>query len=95
MCELGGKEEKFKPSAAAIHPLTKELYIVSSVNKALVIADRNGKVRKVYRLDPGIFKQPEGITFSPAGDLFISNEAADVGAANILIYKTKTTTKKK
>lgn len=89
------KEERFKPSAAAIHPVTKELYIVSSVNKALVVADRNGKIKKVYPLDPKIFKQPEGMTFSLTGDLFISNESADIGSANILIYKTKTPTAKK
>jgi uncharacterized protein YjiK len=89
------KEERFKPSAAAVNPITKELYIISSVNKALVIADRNGKLKKVIPLDPKVFKQPEGLTFSAAGDLFISNESADVGPANILIYKTKIPTAKK
>ena len=33
---------KFKPSAAAINPLTHELFILSSVNKVIVIADKNG-----------------------------------------------------
>jgi len=46
-------------------------------------------VKEVYKLDPKIFKQPEGITFTPTGDLLISNEAALTGAANILIYKRK------
>ncbi|HEX8331017.1 MAG TPA: SdiA-regulated domain-containing protein [Segetibacter sp.] len=82
-------KNKFKPSAAAIHPVTKELYIVSSVNKALVISDRVGNIKNVIPLDPKIFKQPEGITFTPGGDLIISNEAADIGAANILIFKVK------
>ena len=78
---------KLKPSAAAIHPITKELYIISSVNKAIIIADRDGKVKEAYPIDPTIFKQPEGLMFTPWGDLLISNEAAEVGAANILIYK--------
>lgn len=87
--ELGTDKIKFRASAAAIHPVTKDLYIISSVNKALVIADQSGKVKAAYELDPRLFKQPEGITFTPAGDLLISNESADLGAANILIFKYK------
>ena len=83
------KNEKlhFKPSAAAINPLTNELYILASVNKLLVIADRNGKVKDVYTLDPTTFNQPEGITFTPSGDLLISNEKGDEDAATLLIFK--------
>jgi hypothetical protein len=85
--KLGEDKEKFKPSAAAIHPLTSELYVISSVNKVLVVAEVNGNIKNVYPLDPKIYKQPEGLTFSPAGDLIISNEGAEVGAANVLIFK--------
>lgn len=87
--ELGVDKVKFKPSAAAIHPITKELYIISSINKAIVIADRGGAIKKVYPIDPTLFKQPEGLCFTPKGDLLISNEFADVGASNILIFKYK------
>jgi uncharacterized protein YjiK len=87
--ELGIEDIRFKPSAAAVHPLTNDVYIISSENKALVIANHYGKVKDVYELDPRLFKQPEGITFTPAGDLLISNESADVGAPNILIFKYK------
>jgi hypothetical protein len=85
-----GEKSKFKPSAAAINPLTQELYIVASVNKILAIADKNGVLQKVYPLNPSIYKQPEGIAFTPSGDLLISNESADEGAANILVIKHKT-----
>lgn len=85
------KEKKFKASAAAIHPITKELYVISSVNKALVVAETTGKIKKIIPLDPKLFKQPEGITFSPEGHLLISNEHAEVGAANILVFKPKGT----
>ncbi len=85
------KEKKlhFKPSAAAINPLTHELYILSSVNKLLVIADSRGMVKEVFPLNPVIYKQPEGMTFTPWGDLLISNEAGESGNANILIFKPK------
>jgi DNA-binding beta-propeller fold protein YncE len=81
------KEIKFKPSAAAIHPLTGQLFIISSVNKVLVVADKNGTPEKVYKISPGLYKQPEGLTFSPEGHLVISNESANSGAANILVFK--------
>jgi hypothetical protein len=80
---------KFRSSGATVNPLTHELFILSSVNKAVVIADRNGVVKNIYDLDPSIYKQPEGIAFTPAGDLLISNESADEGAANILVIKFK------
>jgi hypothetical protein len=91
--KLSKDDKKFKPSAAAIHPVTGELYIISSVNAILVVADLSGKVNEIYPLDHKIFKQPEGLCFTKNGSLLISNEAAEVGVANILIfpyYKPKT-----
>ena len=87
------KEINFKPSAAAINPATHELYILSSVNKALLITDTNGTTKKVYPLSPAIYKQPEGIAFTPKGDLLISNESSDEGSANIQVIKYKKATK--
>lgn len=81
----GKKSVRFKPSAAAFSPVDRRLYLVSSVNKMLVIVSDNEPVN-IYRLDARLFKQPEGMTFSPRGDLFISNEAAEVGVAEILIF---------
>jgi hypothetical protein len=78
---------RIKPSAAAIHPITGELFVLASVNKALLVFNKDRSFNKVYALDPGVLKQPEGICFTPAGDLIISNEAAGAGTANILIYK--------
>lgn len=84
---IGEKKIKFKPSAAAINPVTDELYIVSSVNKLLIVADRKGNPKKTYPIDAALFKQPEGITFTPEGDMIISNESADRGVANLLFFK--------
>lgn len=87
--EMGVDKIKFRPSAAAVHPLTKDVYIISSENKALVIANHYGKVKDVYELNPALFKQPEGITFTPAGDLIVANESGDISAPNILIFRYK------
>ena len=82
---MNKKKVRFKPSAAAINPVDSMLYIVSAINKLLVVTDRNGKFKKSYPL-PSFFKQPEGITFTPWGAMIISNEAANVGVADILIF---------
>ena len=65
----------FEPSAAAVHPLEKRLYILASSGNLLVITDFKGKVQEVYRLNPTLYPQAEGIAFAPNGDLYISNEA--------------------
>jgi uncharacterized protein YjiK len=84
---LDEKSLKFKPSAAAINPVDNLLYIISSVNKLLVVTDINGEVKSAFKINPVTFKQPEGITFSPSGDMIISNEFAETGTAELLIFK--------
>jgi len=64
----------FNPSAAAIHPFNKQLYILSSAGQLLVITDTKGKVVEAYHLNPDLFPQAEGIAFAPNGDMYISNE---------------------
>lgn len=85
----GIKKGDFKPSATAVNPVTHEIYIISAVANLLVVTDMKGKVRSVAKLDPDLFKQPEGLTFTPSGDMLISNEWAEEGSANILFFKRK------
>lgn len=88
--KTGEKKLKFKPSAATINPLTGDLWILSAVNMLLVVADKNGNCKEAFQLNSGIFTQPEGITFTPSGDLIISNEAGSkYNSASLLIFKTK------
>jgi uncharacterized protein YjiK len=86
----GDKKIKFKPSATAINPVTNEVYILASVGKLLVITDRNGTVKEVYHLDPEIYNQPEGLAFTPKGDMIISNEKGEEATATVLIFKRST-----
>ena len=87
--KLGMDKLALKPSAAAINPVTKDLYIVCSVSKLLLITDRNGNFKDVFKLNPKIYKQPEGLAFTPAGDLIISNEVFLEGYATLLVLKNK------
>lgn len=63
------------PSAVAIHPLTKEIYIVASIEKLLLVLDPQYNVLTEYKLPAATFQQPEGVTFDNEGNLYISNEA--------------------
>lgn len=77
---------RLKPSAAAIHPLTGEVFLVSSINKVLIRMDREGRIKTVQQLKRSDFEQPEGIAFLPNGDMLISNEAGNNKKANILFF---------
>ncbi|MEP6699666.1 MAG: SdiA-regulated domain-containing protein [Bacteroidota bacterium] len=85
---LKDDKAEFKPSAAGINPLTGKLFVVASVGKLLIIASKDGKVEQVFRLDPVLYNQPEGLTFAPNGDLYISNEGGE-GIATILKFNYK------
>ncbi len=82
---LKNKDADIKPSAAAINPIDKHLYILSSAGQLLLIADTHGQVLEGYRLDPRFFPQAEGIAFAPNGTMFISNEGK-FGKPSLLIF---------
>jgi len=73
----------FNPSDIAIHPKSKDIYVLEGKNPKLLILTSEGNFKKIIPLDDNDFAQPEGITFNTKGQLFISNEAND-NNANIL-----------
>jgi uncharacterized protein YjiK len=79
-------DAKFDPSAAAIHPINKRLYILSSAGNLIVITDTRGKVIEAYNLDPDKFPQAEGIAFAPDGEMYITNEGK-IGMPTLQIFR--------
>ncbi|MGO4912072.1 SdiA-regulated domain-containing protein [Leeuwenhoekiella sp. W20_SRS_FM14] len=78
------KEQKtFNPSDLAIHPKTGDYYIVDGKKPKLLILNPNGSIKALHELNTFHFAQPEGITFSPDGKLYIANEAAS-GVATLM-----------
>lgn len=81
-----GKNMPFMPSEIAIHPQTQEIYILASEGMGLLVFSATGELLQLYRLDPNIFEQPEGLTFAPNGDMYISSEGRSA-AAKICFFK--------
>ncbi|MEL6720372.1 MAG: SdiA-regulated domain-containing protein, partial [Bacteroidota bacterium] len=77
--------KSFAPSAIAIHPITKDWYILSSVGKLLVVLDQEGNIQNVEKLSARLMKQPEGLCFDTNGDLFITSEG-DGGKGRLFKY---------
>lgn len=70
-----GKENlTFNPSALAIHPITNQIYVISSSGKVMIVMNESGDVIHVEKLKKSIHAQPEGIIFDKDGTLYISNE---------------------
>lgn len=85
----GQRKIKFHPSAFAKNQLTNEWYILSSVNKMLVVTDAGFKVKAVYPIGRSLFLQPEGIAFDNQNNLYISNEGDKVTPGTILKFNYK------
>jgi hypothetical protein len=82
----GKVKRGFRPSAIAKNPVTSEWYIVSAVNKLLVVTDSNWKIKETCLLNGNTFNQPEGLAFDEKGNMYISNEGDDLSQGNILRF---------
>ena len=80
------KEKNFKPSAIAVHPISKNIYVLSASKEKLLELARDGSIIATHELKKSSFPQPEGLAFASNGNLYIANEAVD-GAATILMFE--------
>ncbi|MFK7951679.1 MAG: SdiA-regulated domain-containing protein [Ekhidna sp.] len=65
---------KFKPSAIAFNPIDQFYYVLSSVGKLLIVINQSGQIKATYPISSRVLGQPEGLCFSPSGDMYISSE---------------------
>jgi hypothetical protein len=80
--------ENFSPSGIAINPLTDHLFLISAKGNTLIEFNEDGNILFIEKLPVHQFSQPEGICFSPQGDLYISNEGKE-GQGTILRFKAR------
>lgn len=85
---LQSRIKSFSPSGISYNPIDKNLYILSSQGKSLVICDRQGQLVDIGFLDEDIHRQPEGLCFDPSGNMYISNEGSGL-VAKIYRYNYK------
>lgn len=68
------KQPIIEPSALAFHPQSGDVYVVSATSQLLAIVQPGGQIAHIEPLPEAIFEQPEGIAFSPQGDLWMASE---------------------
>ena len=95
--QKGGKKKreraalKIKVSALAVHPDTGDLFLLSGVDRALLVVDAAGLLKGVHVFVAEELPKPEAITFFPNGDLAIASEGVD-GPAVLNVYRHQTKT---
>jgi len=70
------KKSEFKPTAIAVHPITNNIYLLSSHmnnNQLVVLHPKDGALLHLQDLDVKIFNKAQGMTFDPKGNLYISS----------------------
>ncbi len=78
-----------QPSEIEIHPVTGDIYIADGVRPQLLIMDNTGKIKALYALNKSEFIQPEGIMFTPPGELYIANEGNKQLPGNLMLVEFK------
>lgn len=77
----------FNPSAIAIHPVTHDIYLLSTRdNKCMAVYSHDGTLKAFQFIDKELMPQPEGICFSPEGKLYISSEGKKGGPGNLFEF---------
>lgn len=76
----------FQPSALAVHPFSKNIYLISNVGRLLLVLNRSGEILHMEHLSKKFFYQPEGLCFHRDGDMYIASEG-DGGKPAVVKYK--------
>lgn len=75
----------FNPSGIEYNGITGTFFVIAANGNMIVEISNEGKELGKEKLPPKFHAQPEGITFSKDGTLYISNEGKDQ-SANLVIY---------
>lgn len=64
----------FNPSALAVHPISSNIYLLSSSKKIIIVLNPDGQIIHISRLKKKVHRQPEGLAFDDDGTLYLANE---------------------
>lgn len=70
----GVRKIKFMPASIGVHPITRHSFVLSAVDRLLIEFNTEGIIKKIHVLNQDWLPKPEGLTFMPNGDLYISSE---------------------
>lgn len=80
----------FNPSAIAVHPVTHDIYILTTRdNKGMAVFTHDGVLKSYQPIDKELMEQPEGICFSPEGKLIISSQGKKGDPGNVFEFDAK------
>ena len=80
----------FYPSAIGVHPITHDIFIISTKGtKGIACFSQSGDLKGFELLDPELLPQPEGICFDYKGNMFISTEGRHGEPAHVYEYAWK------
>ena len=78
----------FFPSAIAVHPVTHDIYILSTKDsKCMAQYSYTGEPKSLQFFDKDVLPQPEGICFAPDGTMYISTEGRHGEQAAIFKFR--------
>ncbi len=84
---VAGEKISFNPSAIAIHPVTHDIYLLTTRdNKGMAVFSHDGVIKSYQVIDKDLMPQPEGICFSPEGKLYISSEGKKGEPGNLFEF---------
>lgn len=85
--KVADEKLEFNPSAIAVHPVTHDIYLLSTRDtKCVAIYTHDGKLKDFQFIDKDLMPQPEGLCFSPDGKLFISSEGKKGDPGNLFEF---------
>jgi len=89
--QFQGKKNKtiFQPSEIDIDPVSGDICLTSGSRSQLLIMDNMGKIKALYALDKYTINQPEGMLFTPSGDLYIASEGGRQIPGSIFLVQLK------
>ncbi len=85
--KVADEKLEFNPSAIAIHPITHDIYLLSTRDtKCMAVYSHDGALKDFQFIDKDLMPQPEGICFSPDGKLYISSEGKKGDPGNLFEF---------
>lgn len=78
-----------QPSEIDIDPSTGDIYVSDGERSQMLIMDNTGKIKALHALDKSELIHPEGIMFTPSGELYIANEGNKVLPAKLVLVQLK------